>query len=95
MAVQRAHASLAVAPNTRVTVHLGEAPRQLPPAALEHARHLTGQRADGADAWLLAEVVLPSQPLKKKGVYWGYSVRIAPDLPAALDSCPWEVGCPL
>ena len=89
---QSAYASLALSAQTRVTVHLGDASRPLPEAALEHARHLTGQQAAGADAWMAAEIVLPTQPLKKSGLYWGYSVRVAPDLPAALESCPWEVS---
>ena len=92
---QKAYAAASLPEKMRVTVHLGPAPRAVPEASLEHARQLSGQPQAEASSWLAAEVVSATQPLKKKGLYWGYTVRIAPGLQQALDTCPWEVAQPL
>ena len=89
--VQTAYAAASLPEKMRVTVHLGAAPRPLAEAGLAAARQLSGHNEADAGTWLAAEVVSATQPLKKKGLYWGYTVRIAPSLQQALSSCPWEV----
>ena len=36
--------------------------------------------------------VAPSAPVSECGVYWGYTVRMASSLSAALSECPWKEG---
>jgi len=40
----------------------------------------------------VGRVVSPAQPREQDGLYWGYQTRIAPNLNAAMSSCPFEGG---
>jgi hypothetical protein len=39
-----------------------------------------------------AEPVSPAAPREEKGLYWGYTTRVAPGLKEALEQCPFEVS---
>lgn len=41
---------------------------------------------------LTAEPVSPAAPREEKGLYWGYTTRVAPSLKEALEQCPFEVS---
>jgi predicted SPOUT superfamily RNA methylase MTH1 len=41
---------------------------------------------------LTAEPVSPAAPREEKGLYWGYTTRVAPGLKEALEQCPFEVS---
>ena len=38
------------------------------------------------------EVVSPSEPREKRGLYWGYSVRLADSLSTVFSQCPYKGG---
>ena len=39
---------------------------------------------------LKGKVVSPSEPRRKAGLYWGYSVRLAGSLGAVFTECPYK-----
>jgi hypothetical protein len=41
---------------------------------------------------LRTEVVSPSEPREKKGLYWGYTVRLAESLSGVFSKCPFQGG---
>ncbi|CDW57349.1 Methyltrn RNA 3 domain containing protein [Trichuris trichiura] len=46
----------------------------------------------GDHKWRKAKVVSPLKPAKTIGRYWGYNVRLAKSLNAALSECPYKSG---
>ncbi|KAK9805844.1 hypothetical protein WJX73_006812 [Symbiochloris irregularis] len=72
----------------RITLELGEAATAASiPADLAKRANL-----GGATEGLQGRLVDPVQPRKRKGVYWGYTLRIAQGLHATLAQCPYEGG---
>lgn len=77
----------------RVTVELGEASNATQPADSLTAELEPGQAAGcKAKQALQGRLVDSLQPLKRKGWYWGYTVRIASGLTAALAEAPFQGG---
>ncbi|CAE7357652.1 SPOUT1 [Symbiodinium sp. KB8] len=51
-----------------------------------------GLRQSASIPQALGSAVSPNAPVREQGVYWGYSVRMATSLSAALTECPWSEG---
>ncbi|KAI8991872.1 putative RNA methyltransferase [Mycotypha africana] len=68
----------AIQPGVRVTVELNE-----PIAAIDTHK---GQKP------LPAKVVSPKVPKEKKGLYWGYSIRLASSFSRVMTECPYKDG---
>ncbi|KAI8467461.1 MAG: putative RNA methyltransferase-domain-containing protein [Monoraphidium minutum] len=68
-----------LAPNARVTLRLGPAPR---------VKFVAGY----GESMLLGEVVLPSAPREEAGLYWGYATRLAKGVSGLVRGAPFEGG---
>lgn len=78
----------AVRVGQRVTLELGETPAHTDlPLSLAKGLQTSSSDAKG----LQARLVDPLQPRKRRGLYWGYTIRIANGLSAALTECPYQV----
>ena len=91
--VQHAVISEPVSKGRRITLELGSSPSHtsIPQGLLSQLGEEPGNK--GA---LQGRLVDPMLPRKRQGVYWGYSVRIANGLTAALEQCAFQVrgdGC--
>ena len=80
-AMQSAHVEEALQPSMRATLEMGPKAR---------TKQMAAGPLGGAAVVLEGTLALPSDP-KAKGIYWGYSVRIAKGLTAALSDSPFEV----
>ncbi|GAB4822595.1 hypothetical protein N2152v2_009641 [Parachlorella kessleri] len=72
-----AHVEQAVKPNVRVTLSMGAQPTT---------------RLVGGKEVLAGQLVLPSEPREKGGLYWGYVTRLAHSLQDMMESCPFPGG---
>jgi predicted SPOUT superfamily RNA methylase MTH1 len=68
--------NMQIQPNTRVTVKLSESPQ----AKCNSYLDLTG------------EVVSPAAPRETRGLYWGYTVRVATSFTSLFSDSPYEGG---
>ena len=82
VASQSAHVEVALQPGMRATLEMGPEPR---------AKRLASGPLGGAATVLDGRLALPSAPRAKLGAYWGYTVRIARGLSAAVSECPFQV----
>lgn len=82
VALQSAHVEVALQPGMRATLEMG-------PDA--QAKRLAAGPLGGAATVLDGRLALPSAPQAKLGAYWGYTVRIAHGLSAAVSECPFQV----
>ena len=82
VALQSAHVEVALQPGMRATLEMGPEPR---------AKRLASGPLGSAATVLDGRLALPSAPRAKLGAYWGYTVRIARGLSAAVSECPFQV----
>ena len=82
VALQSAHVEVALQPGVRATLEMGPEPR---------AKRLPAGPLGSPAAVLDGRLALPSAPRAKLGAYWGYTVRIARGLSAAVSECPFQV----
>lgn len=73
---------VALQPSVRATLEMGPKPRTKQMAA--------GPLGDAAVV-LEGTLALPSTPRARLGTYWGYTVRIAKGLTAAVSDSPFQV----
>ena len=76
---------MALRPGVRATLEMGLQPE---------AKQLAAGPLGGAAAVLVGQLALPSAPRAKLGTYWGYTVRIARGLSAAVSESPFKVRPP-
>lgn len=80
--MQSAHIDQALQPSVRATLEMGPKPK---------TKQIAGGPLGDAAVVLEGSLALPSSPRAKLGTYWGYTVRIARGLSAAVSECPFEV----
>ena len=81
-ALQSAHVEEALQPSARATLEMG---------AKARTKQMAAGPLGGAAVVLEGTLALPSTPKAKAGTYWGYTVRIANGLTAALSDSPYQV----
>lgn len=81
-ATQSAHVEEALQPLMRATLEMGPKAR---------TKQMAAGPLGGAAVVLEGMLALPSTPKAEAGTYWGYTVRIAKGLTAALSDSPFEV----
>ncbi len=83
------------APGGSSAVDVGLARDAVVPGALRPGARVTlrmGGAPRGESAPLRGELATPAEPRERAGRYWGYTVRVAPSLAAALEECPFPGG---
>ena len=82
--MQSAHVEEALQPLMRATLEMG--------AKARTNKQMAAGPLGGAAVVLEGALALPSAPRAKTGAYWGYTVRIAKGLTAALSDSPFQVS---
>lgn len=81
--MQSAHVEEALQPSMRATLEMG---------AKARTKQMAAGPLGGAAVVLEGALALPSAPRAKTGTFWGYTVRIAKGLTAALSDSPFQVA---